>query len=53
MSRPPSLRRLLLLGSIGFAIAASAVMLGTIVRFDSMQRDVDRERSLQLSEQQK
>lgn len=51
MSRRRSLRQLLLLGTIAFAVAASALMLGTLVLFESLRSDVERGTSLRLSEQ--
>lgn len=51
MSRRRSLRQLLLLGTIAFAVAASALMLGTMVLFESLRSDVERGTSLRLSEQ--
>ena len=50
-SRVRSLKQLLLLGTIAFAIAAGALMLGTLVLFESMRRDVEKVTRLRLSEQ--
>jgi C4-dicarboxylate-specific signal transduction histidine kinase/CheY-like chemotaxis protein len=51
MSRARSLKQRLLIGTIAFGIAASALMLGTLVLFESMRRDVEEVTKLRLSEQ--
>ena len=51
LSRGRSLRRLLLLGTLAFALAASSVMVVTLVLFGSVRRDVERDAKLGLSEQ--
>jgi signal transduction histidine kinase/CheY-like chemotaxis protein len=51
MRRPRSLRQLLLFGTIAFAVAAVAVMAGTMLLFGSLRRDVERDTSLRLAEE--
>ncbi|MEO7793391.1 MAG: ATP-binding protein [Thermoanaerobaculia bacterium] len=51
MSQPRSLRQLLFLGTIGFAVAASAVLGGTFLLFESSRREVERDTHQLLSEQ--
>ncbi|MBP9824827.1 MAG: response regulator [Thermoanaerobaculia bacterium] len=50
-SRARSLQQLLLLGTIAFAFAAGALILGTLVLFESMRRDVEEVTRLRLAEQ--
>ncbi len=50
-SRGRSLQQLLLFGTIAFALAAGALILGTLVLFESMRRDVEEVTRLRLAEQ--
>ena len=51
VGRARSLRRLLLVGTVTIAIAAGALMVGTVALFESMRRDVEEVTRLRLSEQ--
>ncbi len=51
MTRRRSLRQVLLIGTTVFAVTASALMVGLILLFTSVQRDAAREISSRLSEQ--
>ena len=51
MTPPRSLGRLLLIGATAFAAAGGVVMIGIIVLFGSLQRDVERDASARLAEQ--
>ena len=51
MTRRRSLRQLLLVGTIGFAVAASGLMVGIMLLFGSLRRDVERDTSARLTEQ--
>ncbi len=50
-ARRRSLRQLLVLGTTGFAVAAGGVMVGIILLFGSLRRDVERDTSARLAEQ--
>jgi len=51
VTRRRSLRQLLLLGTIGFAVAAGGVMVGIVLLFGSLRRVVERDTSARLVEQ--
>ncbi|MEO8197937.1 MAG: ATP-binding protein [Thermoanaerobaculia bacterium] len=51
MNRGRSLRQLLLLGTLAFALAASLVLVGTLVLFGSMMRHLESDANLHLAEQ--
>src|SRR4029079_12299977 len=51
MTRPRSLRRLMIAGSIAFAGATLAVMIGTALLFITLQRHFERDTRTRLAEQ--
>jgi C4-dicarboxylate-specific signal transduction histidine kinase len=51
VTRFRSLRQLLLVGAMAFALAAGGVMVGIMLLFGSLRRDVERDTSARLAEQ--